>query len=467
MSLIVVLILGGLVVAARRRRAERPRDWLTVASLVTWRPLRRWAPFTVPVVVLVVGNRVRPGAGLVAAAAVVLLAWVTFPDLPTRARAWMTTRRAMDRYLKACVEAQVQGTTRWLRNPHPVPKRAELVAGNVRLEVQLPPALDRERLAEFDTRLAAGLDAAQVATEPAPRRPAGWVTVWLVHRQLAPGKPVDLVHAPADEARVVVGHGYRGPVVWRPDLEPGLGIFGGTGAGKGRLARWLALQWLDPAHNRRLVLIDPQGSGEWAPLASHPWATVLTYDPANPVEALTRIRDAVQAVLVDANERNQLCARAGVDNWASLPADLKVTCPRSMLLLDEASALLARTRAGTDVGKLTADVGQQLGVVYRTVRKSGWSPVHIDQATYSDDVTLAPGSIAQLGRWVALGGVRPANREQIAGFRDWPEYPPLPGLGLTGTRGDTNPQPIEVPDVDRAVVDDTLAVWSSHDVPVR
>jgi hypothetical protein len=132
-----------------------------------------------------------------------------------------------------------------------------------------------------------------------------------------------------------------------------------------------------------------------------------------------------------------------------------------MLLVDEASALLGRPRGGSrdPVAKLTHEIGQQLGVAYRTLRKSGWSPVHIDQATYSDDVTLAPGAIGQLGRWIGLGGVRPENREQISGMRQWPDYPPLPGLGVTGTRGDTNPQPIEVPDVDRAVVENTLNLW--------
>jgi hypothetical protein len=260
----VVVLLIGVAAVARRRRTERPRDWMTVAGLFTWRPLRRWAPLTLPLAVLVVVNRSWPAWGLLVAAVGAAAVWVTVPGLPLLASRWVASRRAVDRYVKAVVEVHAQGAPRWLRNPYPQPKSVQLVGDNARLGVHLPPGLDRERLAEFDTRLAAALDAAQVATEPSGGRAAGWATVWVVHRRLTPGKPVDLITAPVEEECLVVGHGYRGPVLWRPDLEPGLGIFGGTGAGKGRLARWLALQWLDPAHNRRLVLIDPQGSGEWA-----------------------------------------------------------------------------------------------------------------------------------------------------------------------------------------------------------
>ena len=45
----------------------------------------------------------------------------------------------------------------------------------------------------------------------------------------------------------------------------------------------------------------------------------------------------------------------------------------------------------------------------------------------------------------------------ISGTTDWPYVAPVPGLGVTGRRADPNPEPIEVPNVDRAQVEAALS----------
>jgi hypothetical protein len=58
-----------------------------------------------------------------------------------------------------------------------------------------------------------------------------------------------------------------------------------------------------------------------APLAKHPWCTVLTFDPGDAEGSLTVIRDALAAVLISAHERNRLTGVHGVDNWAAFPPE--------------------------------------------------------------------------------------------------------------------------------------------------
>ena len=41
----------------------------------------------------------------------------------------------------------------------------------------------------------------------------------------------------------------------------------------------------------------------------------------------------------------------------------------------------------------------------------------------------------------------------ISGPTEWPYVASVPGLGVTGRRADPNPEPIEVPNVDRAQVE--------------
>ena len=97
----------------------------------------------------------------------------------------------------------------------------------------------------------------------------------------------------------------------------------------------------------------------------------------------------------------------------------------------------------------------------------GWLSCHVDQLSYADTTTLPPGSVQMLGRWIALGGLGPDAREQISGRRDWPELPARPGLGVTGRRGAPTVDAIEVPNVDRQAVDDTLALALTADLDTR
>ena len=50
----------------------------------------------------------------------------------------------------------------------------------------------------------------------------------------------------------------------------------------------------------------------------------------------------------------------------------------------------------------------------------------------------------------------------VSGFSAWPCVAPVPGLGLTGRRADEHPEPIEVPNVDRAQVEAALRVARTH-----
>ena len=123
------------------------------------------------------------------------------------------------------------------------------------------------------------------------------------------------------------------------------------------------------------------------------------------------------------------------------------------------SSLLARVERNDPTRPAREAIGQKLGDAYRTARKAGVGFVHVDQATYQGSETyLAAGAVAQLGRWVALGGMREETRRMVSGFSAWPYVAPVPGLGLTGRRADEHPEPIEVPNVTRAQVEAALAV---------
>ena len=459
--IVILLIVVGVVLARRSKTGDAPRDWLTVAGLLTWRPARRWRSLIAAVLVVAVGH--LPGLLLVGA-----LAALTRPWWPAE-RAWQRACGAADRYVSACVAVRAQDGSRWLDNPYPRPRAHRLVGANVELEVRLPSGLDVDRLREFDTRLAARMNVAQVQTAPHPDRPAGWARVWIISKQLTPGAPVEIVQAPSAPHLITVGHGVHGPVQWDLNEEIGLAIFGAPGAGKGRLARWVALQWLDEQHGRRLTIIDPQGSGEWTPLARHPRARLLSYDPRRPVESLTEILAELDAIEIEGAERLDLTKLHGVDNWASLPAEVRGQHPRSLLLVDEITAFLAKPPAGdrSEQALLIKAIGSKLGGLYRTVRKTGWLSCHVDQLSYADTTTLPPGSVQMLGRWIALGGLGPDAREQISGRRDWPELPARPGLGVTGRRGAPTVDAIEVPNVDRQAVDDTLALALTADLDTR
>lgn len=463
----------GLLCAVRwgRRRVRsggNRRDPWTLIGLSTWRPAWRYRAVTVPGVVVVVLLYLRDDLAAVALvgglAAFWALGWLDelIAEETARARALGVA----DRFLLACVESKVQGTNRWLRTPYPTPVAARPVGDNVELTVHIPPAMDVERLSTFDEMLGASLDAQALRIIPHVDRPLSHATVEVLFRPLRPGFPMTNVCPSPTEELICVGQGFNGPVWWKPDLQPGLGVFGGTGSGKGRTARWIALQWLDPRYNRRLVLIDPQGSGEWSSLARHPWVTYLPYRVTDAGGSLTAIRDALLAVLADVEARNALAGVHDVDRWADLPDDVKGEHPRTLILTDEASALLAVVERDDPTRPLRQEIGTLLATIYRTVRKGGYSPCHVDQFTYSGGSYLGEGAIGQLGRWIALGGIRPEHRQMIAGFQDWPYYTPVPGLGLTGVRADTNPEPVEQPDVDRALTDRTLTAWGVPTGPV-
>lgn len=445
----------------RVRSGGHRRDWVTLLALSTWRPM--WRYRAACGVVIAVGwmlyarHTIAAAVAVGALVALWLAGWldgVISAELD-RARAWGVA----DKFLLAAVESHVQGTNRWLRAPYPTPVAARTVGDNVELVVRVPPAMDVTRLQTFDELIGAHLDAQAVRIIPNPDRPLSHATIEVLFRPLRPGFPIDDVCVSDVEEAICVGVGFTGPVWWRPDLEPGLGVFGGTGAGKGRTARWIALQWLDPRFNRRLILVDPQSSGEWSSLARHPAVTYLPFRVTDAVGSLTAIRDVLLKGLAEVELRNQLAGEHGVDRWFDLPDDVKAEHPRTLVLVDEASALLSTVERDDPTRALRQEIGTLLATIYRTVRKGGFSPCHVDQFTYSGGSYLGEGAIGQLGRWIALGGIRPEHRQMIAGFQDWPYYTPVPGLGLTGVRADTNPEPVEQPDVDRALTDQTLTAW--------
>lgn len=463
----LVLLFGfvaWLVLRRRGKGARGPRrDLLTVVSLVTWRPLRRFLPLLAPAWLVLVVGRVAGLLPLAAAAVAVALLWSDVVLLSRQAGRWFVAQCHADRWLKAVVEGEIQGGPRWwFRSPYPVPASARVDdAGNVTLTVAVPPKMSVEQLAKRVDELGAALDAQALVIEPDEAKPMSRATVHVMYRRLEPGRPVEVVAAPDVEQLIRVGDGMAGPQYWDVDAEPGLGVFGGTGSGKGRLARWAALQWLDPRYGRRLLLIDPQGSGEWGIFDGDPRALRLRGSATSPVEALQAMTDALASALRDIEQRVVVCDMNGVDRWADLPADVRVTQPRTLVLVDEVSILLAKVPAGDPTAKLRAQIGGQLAELYRGGRKGGYSPLHVDQASYSDQLYLPPGSVGQLGRWIALGGVRTEHRLMVSGMTDWPYVRPVPGLAVTGRRADLHPQPIEVPNVDRACADRTMREWAA------
>lgn len=360
--------------------------------------------------------------------------------------------------MRAVVEVNVQAAQRWLRSPYPRPRRTRVYDGVAEHDVQLPSGMDLELLAGHASRLAAALDVAQVAVEPHPTRPAGWARVIVADRLVQPRRPVPVVSAPADEGVLQLGDGVRGPVMWDLDDEVGLAVYGAPGAGKGRLARWLAMQWLDETHGRHLTIIDLQGSAEWTPLGRHPRCRLLQFDPRRPTDSLAAILEEIERIRDEGADRMDLCALHGVDRWADLPADVRALQPRSLLLADEVTNGVSKPAAAdkSDHAMAVRDVGAALGKLYRTVRRDGWQCVHVDQLTYADTTTLPPGSTAMFGRWVALGGFDAVAREQISGTRDWPEDRAQAGLGVTGRRGAAHIDILGVPSVDHQAVADTL-----------
>jgi hypothetical protein len=320
--------------------------------------------------------------------------------------------------------------------------------------VRIPPRLDVETLARHEGFIGAQLRVKGLRVLPHPSGDMGLARVEVLNRVLAPGRRLQELLPPSPEHQLTVGYGFDGPVHFDLDNEVGLGIFGATGAGKG-LARWMAVQAVTAGHE--LWVIDPQSSGEWSPFDGLPTVRLLRYDPTRAVESLEAIAQALDDLAVDVAARNELAGAHGVDGWRFLPPEGKSSCPRRLLVTDEVSSLLARVERNDPTRPYREAIGQKLGDAYRTARKAGVGFVHVDQATYQGSETyLSAGAVAQLGRWVALGGMRDETRRMISGFTDWPYVAPVPGLGLSGRRADEHPEPIEVPNVTRAQVEQAL-----------
>lgn len=458
----ILFVLAGAVWFLWRRSKSNnatPRDWLTVASLYTTRPLAALAPVMGVGAALLAANVLLGQLGPVAVLAALALLYGLLPDAHVRAAGWWRRQWAARRFVRAVVEVRCQADSRWLRCPYPMPKTTTLLdGGTVRHDVLLPPGMDRPALDGYASRLASAMNAAAVTVGPHPAKPAGWCSVLVASRLVQARRPLAVVHAPDNEGLIGLGDGLHGPVHWDLDEEVGLAVYGAPGAGKGRLARWLALQWLDDRHGRELVIIDLQGSSEWRPLAAHPRCRLLQFDPRDPVGSLTAILEAVEQARTEGADRMDLCALHGVDNWRALPGEIRALHPRRALLLDEITAGLTKPPAAdkSEAAALTRTLGLSIGKAYRTLRKTGVTCVHVDQLSFSDELTLPPGSTAMFGRWVALGGFGPIQREQISGTRDWPEDRAQAGLGVTGRRGAAHIDVIGVPSVDRQAVVDTL-----------
>jgi hypothetical protein len=131
----------------------------------------------------------------------------------------------------------------------------------------------------------------------------GLARVEVLNRVLAPGRCLDNLRPPALEHQLTVGYGFDGPVHFDLDNEVGLGIFRATGAGKGVLARWVAVQAVTAGHE--LWVIDPQSSGEWSPFDGLPTVRFLRYDPTRAVESLEAIAQALDELAVDVAARNE------------------------------------------------------------------------------------------------------------------------------------------------------------------
>ena len=294
---LAVFLLAGRMVR-RRSPGTASRDIMTLIGLLTWRPIRR---------VLTPNRR-----GLIIA----------------------------DRLLWSALEAGVRSPQpRLARSPYPLPLRARMYGRNCRLTVRVPAGMDVPMLAEAAPLLGAGCQAQAITVQPWPQSPLAYADIDVMYRRLQPGRRIETVEAPDAEGEIMVGLGMAGPVVWELDDEAHLGIYGPSGAGKGVLARWVALQWVDPAHGRELVIIDGQGAPEWAALADVPGVTVLQFDPAQPVESLTAIVAALDSTMLDASSVAALCAEHCVDGWRHLPDDIKRLRPRRLLMCDELTAL--------------------------------------------------------------------------------------------------------------------------------
>ncbi|MGE0733112.1 MAG: hypothetical protein AB7Q92_34150 [Acidimicrobiia bacterium] len=457
----ILFLLAGVVWFLWRRSkstAAAPRDWLTVAGMFTVRPVAAAAPFLAVAVGAVAAvaafGQLAPLIVLAGLAVVYGLA----PDAHAQAVGWWRRGWAARQLVRAIVEVRCQADARWLRCPYPMPKRTTLAGPAVVHDIALPPGMDRAALEEFTGRLAAAMNVAQVTVEPHPTKPAGWARLWVAGELVQGRRPLPIVAAPDEEELIALGDGLRGPVCWQLDDEVGLAVYGAPGAGKGRLARYLAVQWLDERYGRELVVIDLQGSAEWRPLADHPRCRVLQFDPRDPAGSLTAILEEVDRIRREGADRMDLCHAHGVDNWRSLPDEVRALHPRSAVLIDEITNGLAKppTADKDDAALAVRALGPAIGKLYRTVRKNGWQCIHVDQLTAADDTTLPQGSTAMLGRWVALGGFGPVQREQISGTRQWPEDRAQAGLGVTARRGSTQIDVIGVPSVDRQALVDTL-----------
>jgi hypothetical protein len=459
--MILFVIAGAVWFLWRRSKSNNatPRDWLTVASLYTTRPLAALAPLMGVGAALLAANVLLGQLGPVAVLAALALLYGLAPDAHVRAVGWWRRQWAARRFVRAVVEVRCQADSRWLRCPYPMPKTTTLLeGGTVRHDVLLPPGMDRLALEGYAGRLASAMNVAAVSVEPHRSKPAGWCEVVVSAELVKARRPMPVVAAPDAEHLIALGDGLQGPVHWHLDDEVGLAVYGAPGAGKGRLARYLALQWLDERHGRELVVIDLQGSAEWRPLAAHPRCRVLQFDPRDPAGSLTAMLEEVDRIRREGADRMDLCHAYGVDNWRSLPDDVRALHPRSAVLIDEITNGLAKppTADKDDAAVAVRALGPAIGKLYRTVRKNGWQCIHVDQLTAADDTTLPQGSTAMLGRWCALGGFGAVQREQISGTRQWPEDRAQAGLGVTARRGASRIDVIGVPSVDRTAVLDTL-----------
>jgi hypothetical protein len=185
----------------------------------------------------------------------------------------------------------------------------------------------------------------------------------------------------APEGQLVLGRRHGGePLVLDSWTTPHVLLAGATGSGKGGTIRAASAAAL--AAGWSLVILDPKEAGEyaWLELLGVPVLTTLR-EQVGALEELERIRQSRQAAI----------KLRGVDGLYDLPLETQQVWRPVLLVVDEATDLLAATKGKSEQDRLRAALQHRAaGQIVELARKGRSAAIHLLVAIQRPD-------IAQLG----------------------------------------------------------------------